>query len=261
METNQTNYLELTELSGEEVSQEQVERIFTRYSWAVQYCKDKTVLEAACGTGQGIGLLSQSAKRFIAGDFSQEILNIAVSHYKNRVPLFRLDAQVLPYKDNTFDVVLLFEALYYIPDAALFIKECRRILKPGGNILIATANKDLFDFNPSPHSYQYYGVVELNNLLESNGFSVSCFGDTPVAEVSMKQKLFRPIKKMAVSLNLVPKSMAGKKWLKKLVFGTMVPMPAEIKADEMTYTEPVSLPMDKPDKNHKVILCKADKAT
>ncbi|MCD6265910.1 MAG: BrnT family toxin [Deltaproteobacteria bacterium] len=29
--------------------------------------------------------------------------------------------------------------------------DCVRVLRPGGKVLIATANKDLYDFNPSPH--------------------------------------------------------------------------------------------------------------
>jgi len=44
----------------------------------------------------------------------------------------------------------------------------------------------------------------------------------------MRQKIMRPLKKLVVRLGLIPKSMAGKKILKKLVFGNLVPMPAEI---------------------------------
>jgi hypothetical protein len=42
------DYLSVTEISGDEVSQEQVDRLCNRYYWARKYCKDKDVAEAAC---------------------------------------------------------------------------------------------------------------------------------------------------------------------------------------------------------------------
>ena len=52
---NKTDYLDVTELSGDEVSEEQVVRLCQRYYWAKEYCVDKVVLEVACGSGQGLG--------------------------------------------------------------------------------------------------------------------------------------------------------------------------------------------------------------
>jgi hypothetical protein len=124
-------------------------------------------------------------------------------------------------------------------------------------VLIASANKDLFDFNPSPHSYRYYGVVELQILFETFGFETVFFGDTPVDTVSVRQKMLRPVKKMVVSLGLMPKSMAGKKLLKRLIFGNLVQMPAEIDATTAQYVEPNRLQPDRPDVAHKVIYCAA----
>ena len=47
------------------------------------------------------------------------------------------------------------------------------------------SNKDLFDFNPSPHSYIYYGVIELNELFSQYGFVTEFFGDTPVEGLTL----------------------------------------------------------------------------
>jgi SAM-dependent methyltransferase len=101
----------------------------------------------------------------------------------------------MPFDDKSKDVIILFEAIYYLPNVEEFIKECIRVLRPGGCVLIATANKDLYDFNPSPHSHTYYGVVELNELISSHGFKTEFFGDTPVERVPLRQRIFRPIKK------------------------------------------------------------------
>lgn len=251
------DFLSVTELAGDEVTQEQVERLCNRYYWAGTYCEGKDVLEAACGTGQGLGYLAKRAKSISAGDYTADMLKIAKEHYGNRIELKQFDAQAMPYADNLMDVILLFEAIYYLPSAEKFVSECRRVLRKGGKVLIATANKDLYDFNPSPYSHTYYGVVELNELFSKQGFSVECFGNTPVDQVSLRQKILRPIKKMAIKFGLVPKTMGGKKLLKKLVFGGLVKMPAEIEESLFPYVEPSRLTVSEPDRKHKVIYCAA----
>lgn len=95
-------------------------------------------------------------------------------------------------------------------------------------MLIATANKDLFDFNPSPHSYKYYGVVELRELFERFEFNVKLYGYMDVQSVSMRQRILRPIKFLASKARIIPGSTQGKKWLKRIVFGGLVKMPVEI---------------------------------
>ncbi len=252
------DYISVTEIAGDEVTQEQIDRLCNRYYWAGQYCTGKDVVEVACGSGQGLGYLSGIARSFEAGDYSDEILSIAQQHYGERIRLRQFDAQDMPFEDNSKDVIILFEAIYYIPDAEKFVKECTRVLRPGGRVLIATANKDLYDFNPSPHSYKYYGVVELNDLFERHGFNAEFFGDMPVGGVSMRQRVLRPIKKLAVMLNIMPKTTAGKKWLKRIVFGGLVEMPAEITTETSQYIEPARISSSKPDTEHKVIYCVAN---
>ena len=54
------DYISVTEIAGDDVTQEQVDRLCNRYYWAASYCQDKDVVEAACGSGQGLGYLSNS---------------------------------------------------------------------------------------------------------------------------------------------------------------------------------------------------------
>jgi len=255
-----TDYVNVTELSGDEGSLEQLERMCHRYYWAGTYCEGNDVLEAACGVGPGAGYLAGLAKSYRAGDFSEEILEIARRHYGERIGFRQFDAQQMPFPDGSLDVVLLFEAIYYIPSAERFVQECRRVLREGGKVLIATANKDLFDFSASPHSYAYYGVRELGELFGGSGFETEFFGCTPVDELNWRQRALRPIKKVVVNLGLMPSSKIAKTLLKRLVFGKMVVLPAEITAGMLPYQEPVSLPMGEPDHRHKVVYCVATRA-
>jgi ubiquinone/menaquinone biosynthesis C-methylase UbiE len=267
-----TDYVSVTEIAGDQVTQEQVVRLFNRYYWAGRHCSGKDVLEVACGTGQGLGYLSSVAKSLEAGDYSEKILEIARRHYNDRIRLKQFDAEHMPYSDHSKDVIILFEAIYYIPQAENFLKECVRILRPGGMVLIATANKDLYDFNPSPKTHRYYGVLELYQLFKKYGFKTKFCGDTPIENVSIRQRLLRPIKRFAVKLNMIPKSMAAKKVLKRIVFGNLVKMPAEIgppilpntqiedddvDPNRSTFVEPDKISHDKANTRYKVIYCAA----
>jgi SAM-dependent methyltransferase len=254
---NKVDYVSVTEISGDEVTQEQINRLSNRYYWAANYCRNRDTLEVACGSGQALGYLNRISKTFVAGDYSKELLSVASRHYGDRINLQQFDAQHMPFPDDSKDVIIIFEAIYYLPDADAFLNECTRVLRTEGNVLVATANKDLYDFNPSPHSHQYYGVVELNNLFESHGFRTEFFGDTPVTNASLRQKILRPLKRIAVALHLIPKSMAGKKILKRLVFGNLTVMPAEIDEQTAAHQKPTPLYPDRPDTLHKVIYCAA----
>jgi SAM-dependent methyltransferase len=250
-------FLDVTELAGSEISAEQLERMSHRYAWAADACRGRDVVEVGCGSGQGLGALRAVAKSLEAGDYSQPVLKVARAHYGERIQLSRFDAQELPFADSSKDVIILFEALYYVPDARRFVAECRRVLREGGAVLIATANKDLADFNPSPLSHRYYGAVELAQLFGSGGFSVELFGHLPVSGVSWRQRLLRPAKVAAVRMGLMPRTMHGKRLLKRLVFGEPVTMPAELPSGEPCSPEPSAISASVADTVHKVLYCRA----
>lgn len=251
------DFTDVTEMAGEEISSEQLERLVNRYHWATSYVQGKDIIEVACGTGPGLGHLDACAKSLRAGDFSQAMVDQTKNHYGERMEVLQFDAQDMPLEDNSADVILIFEALYYIPSAEKFVAECKRVLRPDGVLLISNANRDLFDFNPSPHSFVYHGVREMAELLETEGFSAEFWGSTPLAKVGLKQQILRPIKKFVISAGLMPKSMAGKRLLKRLVFGNPMPMPAEITTNMTEAETPVSIPADKPNRDFKVIYCAA----
>ena len=228
-----------------------------RYHWAQAFCRGKDVVEVACGSGQGLGLLSSVSRSLEAGDYSEEILSITRAHYGSRIPLKTFDAQRLPFAQASKDVVIIFEAIYYVPDVGRFVQECRRVLRAGGSVLVATANKDLWDFNPSPLSFRYYGAADLAAVFRKAGFEVELFGYMPMMGVSMRQRILRPLKRLAVKIGVMPKTLAGKRFLKTLVFGRLVEMPSELPQSNQDLDLPTRLPPDRPDRVHKVLYCRA----
>ncbi|RJR54278.1 MAG: class I SAM-dependent methyltransferase [Desulfobacteraceae bacterium] len=256
------DFVHVTEISGDTVSREQIERMITRYSFAKRYCTNRQVVELGCGSGQGLGYLAGAARTVIGGDYSASLLRLALNHYKGRIPLVQLDAQKLPIKDLSIDVVILFEAIYYLESPEQLVYECTRVLRPGGFVLLCNPNKDLPDFNPSPHSHRYFSAHDFLQLFRPVGFEVECFGDCAVDYGNPKQRFLSFVKRTMVRLDLMPKTMAGKKLFKRIVFGKLVPMPSELNEhDDGTCTMPSSIDSGNTDVCHKVIFAVAQKRT
>jgi len=244
----------VTEITGYNVTSEQLQRMYTRYRFASEFCEGKDVLEVACGSGQGLGYLAKKAKRIVGGDCDEKIVRLASDYYKDTIEIRQLDAHDLPFNDKSFDVVILYEAIYYLSKPEKFVSEARRVLKDNGVLLICTANKDCPGFNPSPYSHKYFSAPELFELLKKNGFiDVAIYGDCPIITNTIKDKIISAIKKVAVSLHLIPKTMKGKELLKRVFMGKLIPLPPEIKDGMAEYTPPVPITSYSPNRDFKVL--------
>lgn len=247
------DYSLLTEVPGSLASSEQITRMVTRYRFALDYCRGKDVLEVACGSGQGLSALAKSAKKVVGGDFMDNLLRKAQSHYGSKIPLIRLDAQTLPFTREAFDVVILYEAIYYLEEPARFVEECKRILRPGGYVLICLPNKSIPDFHPSPHSFNYFTPPELAKLMSPIGPRSLFFGDSPVEYSSLKSKVLRFVKKTVVQMNMMPRTLKGREHLKRLIYGNLLPIPSEIETDRISYTAPQPIAVNCPDGRFRVL--------
>lgn len=101
------------------------------------------VLDVAAGTGRlARTLLRQSgfAGRVVALDMSQPMLRQIDRHIpmrSERVDLLLSPADLLPFAQNTFEVVACLEALEFTPDPSLVLCECVRVLRPGGRLVVS----------------------------------------------------------------------------------------------------------------------------
>lgn len=228
------DYSTVTEVPGNLITLEALEMLRARYGQAARLGEGKDVLEVACGAGMGLGWLQARARRVVGGDFTDALLRQAQRQYGSRVPLLRLDAHALPFLSRSFDLVILYEAAYYLRRPDLFVAESRRVLREGGLLLVCTVNREWPAFNPSPHSWRYLSAAELRDLLEAQGYEVDLFGAFPVRAPSRRARVVALIKPVAVALGVVPRTMKGKQWLKRVFLGRLVAVPAALSAGTAT---------------------------
>lgn len=102
------------------------------------------VLDVACGTGlvtfRAASLVGPSG-RVVATDISQKMVDHTAREAEKRgqshVEAVRMGAEALDFPDASFDAVLCALGLMYVPDAALALREMRRVLAPGGRAVAA----------------------------------------------------------------------------------------------------------------------------
>lgn len=99
------------------------------------------ILDVGCGTG----LLAQrlvgepSVQSVVGCDFSSGMLAHAAARLGGaaKAALVRGDAARLPFADGVFDAVISTEAFHWFPDQEAALRELRRVLRPGGRLLLA----------------------------------------------------------------------------------------------------------------------------
>ena len=134
-----------------------------RYFLARAYCRGKDVLDIAAGEGYGSAYLAQVARSVVGVDVDFATTAHAIQAYqKPNLCFLTGDAQAIPLKDNSVDVVVSFETIEHFYDQERFIAEVRRVLRPEGLFIVSTPERDIY----SPHFVppNLYHVRELTHL-------------------------------------------------------------------------------------------------
>lgn len=149
--------------------------------------KDSKVLELACGSGQFTFRLAGRCKSWLATDFSENMLKEAKNAYDKSgksikgLHFERQDATDLTYENDSFDAVMIANALHIMPEPEKALAEIKRVLKPGGilfaptfmyregsGFLIRSGFLKLFGFK----AYMNLHGKEFAEFIEKEGFKV-----------------------------------------------------------------------------------------
>jgi len=126
-------------------------------------------LDIGCGTA---ATLARWPGRAVGTDVSGEALRFA--RRRGALRLFRGDLSALAAADDSVDTILCTDVLYHraVPDEAVALRECYRVLKPGGHIVInVPAYRWLYSAHDrAVHTRRRYTRRETGRLFRDTGF-------------------------------------------------------------------------------------------
>jgi len=145
------------------------------YRRLLDLCAGRDVLEAGCGEGYGADLIASVARRVVAVDYDAATVAHVAARYP-RVEVVEGNLAALPLTDASVDIVVNFQVIEHLWDQPQFVRECGRVLRPGGLLLMSTPNRITFspglDTPVNPFHTRELNAAELSELLTDGGFAM-----------------------------------------------------------------------------------------
>jgi len=173
------------------------------YKHCLSYAQGKVVLDAGCGEGYGAHLLAEVAQKVIGADIDPSAIDWArVNYPDSNIEFVQTELTRTHLPSQTFDLICSSQVIEHIKNQTHFVAEMKRLLKPGGVLIIATPNLEFFPEGYNPFHYREFRPAELNELL-GEFFSLvemrGVFGSDKVIEYKKaSQKFTRLILKLDV---------------------------------------------------------------
>lgn len=143
----------------------------------------EVLLDVGCGTGELLRRLRTRAPSLslIGLDVSAAMLAVARKKLPDEVRLLRAAADNLPLAPSGCNVVTLTSALHHLPRPAAALAEIRRVLKPGGRLILTDWRGDYFFYRALSAWLRFtgrpvehiYSVDECQALLARSGFQIT----------------------------------------------------------------------------------------
>lgn len=113
----------------------------SRYLFASRLCRFKKVIDLGCGSGYGAAELAQKAASVVGVDVSEQAILEASAQYKAENLNFEVASlDQLPFADQSFQLAVCFEVIEHLTNFRALLSEARRVLEPGGQLVISTPN-------------------------------------------------------------------------------------------------------------------------
>lgn len=151
---------------------------------------NKNIIDIGCYNGIFLSLIKNRNNNFYGLDANDWAVSESEKKDLNIRQFFFDDKTKLPFENEFFDVVIAGEIIEHIYDTDFFLQEIRRVLKPGGKLLISTPNiaslgrrlllffgiSPLVELSPNePESVghiRYFTRKTLEKILAKHGFKI-----------------------------------------------------------------------------------------
>ena len=231
MTNKNIDFTEFTEVSGTQITIDQLYRMNHRYSWVKDNLKESDeIIELCCGCGQGIQMLTDKVSKYYGTDITENLLNKAknLNNEKASLTLSEANNYLKNFKENSIDAVIILEAIYYFKSLNEIIINSKNILKKKGKLFLCWPNPSFPGFHKSDYSFSYPTYDEIIEISNRNNFTIKKFFGFRKYKFSFKTFLKTKLKKIASKFNLIPSTMSAKLILKRIFEGNMVEMPKSL---------------------------------
>lgn len=102
------------------------------------------VLDLGCGVGRFLDPLAQAfpCARVVGVEPAMAMIHEVRVCPGARISLVRARAPALPFSDRSFDIIFISMVLHYLVDPIQGLRDCYRILRPGGALLVRSGTKE-----------------------------------------------------------------------------------------------------------------------
>jgi SAM-dependent methyltransferase len=136
------------------------------YALAIRWLTSSDrVLDVACGNGFGTRMVAEHCAAPVGVDRDNESIALARAAAADDPSEYLIaDALEMPFADATFDAVLSMETLEHLPPEP-FLDEVRRVLAPGGLLILSTPQSRLGHIPLMPAHHHEFSLEELTELV------------------------------------------------------------------------------------------------
>ncbi len=196
------------EFTGERVVPGQVDldlwnEHFSRYVFAARLARGKRVLDLGCGTAYGSSEIARYAAVVTGLDISSDAIDYARRNTAQpNVRFVQASAAAIPMREAAFDLVVAFEVIEHITEWRELLADVRRILAPGGQLVVSTPNKCYYaesrkQSGPNPFHEHEFEFEEFKQALEEFFPHVLLFTENHANGI-----VFKPITNAPVSADI-----------------------------------------------------------
>lgn len=133
------------------------------------------IIDVGFGGGYALDLVRErvAPARPVGVEVSRPMIEAGRARWGDAVELHHADVTAMPFAEAGADAVLSVNTIYFWPEPHGALKEIRRVLKPGGRLVLGVRRKSIMRVSPLTwFGFRLYSVRQIEELLRGAGFSM-----------------------------------------------------------------------------------------